>query len=73
MNISRLKNGYGFIKPISYSYQTLFFHSNQFKGDFRSLREGDKVNFEIQYKDGKLSAVEVAPTQNEELISLSDL
>ena len=71
--ISKLINGYGFIKPTSYSYQTLFFHSNQYKGDFRSLREGDKVNFEIQYKNGKLSAIEVAPIQDEEPISLDDL
>lgn len=58
--ISKIKNGYGYIKPISYLYQTLFFHSSQFRGDFRGLSEGDKVNFEIQYKDGKLSAIEVS-------------
>lgn len=71
--ISKLKNGYGFIKPISYSYQTLFFHASQFKGDFRALREGDKVNFEIRYKDGKLSAVEITLEQNEEEKMLQSL
>lgn len=57
--ISRLKeNGYGFITPISYTYQTIFFHCSQFKGDFRRLRINDKVSFELVVGD-KIQAINV--------------
>lgn len=58
--ISSLKkeNGYGFITPFSYSYQTIFFHCSQFKGDFRKLNISDKVSFEIVISD-KISAMNV--------------
>ena len=58
--ISSLKkeNGYGFITPFSYSYQTIFFHCSQFKGDFRKLNISDKVSFELVISD-KISAINV--------------
>lgn len=58
--ISSLKkeNGYGFITPFSYSYQTIFFHCSQFKGDFRKLNISDKVSFEMVISD-KINAINV--------------
>lgn len=58
--ISSLKkeNGYGFITPFSYSYQTIFFHCSQFKGDFRKLNISDKVSFELVISD-KINAINV--------------
>lgn len=58
--ISSLKkeNGYGFITPFSYSYQTIFFHCSQFKGDFRKLNISDKVSFELVISD-KINATNV--------------
>ena len=58
--ISSLKkeNGYGFITPFSYSYQTIFFHCSQFKGDFRKLNISDKVSFELVISD-KIKAINV--------------
>lgn len=58
--ISSLKkdNGYGFITPFSYSYQTIFFHCSQFKGDFRKLNISDKVSFELVISN-KISAINV--------------
>lgn len=57
--VSRLKeNGYGFITPISYTYQTIFFHCSQFKGDFRRLKINDKVSFELVVGD-KIQAINV--------------
>lgn len=58
--ISSLKkeNGYGFITPFSYSYQTIFFHCSQFKGDFRKLNISDKVSFEMVITD-KIKAINV--------------
>lgn len=58
--ISSLKkeNGYGFITPFSYSYQTIFFHCSQFKGDFRKLNISDKVSFELVISD-KTNAINV--------------
>ena len=58
--ISSLKkeNGYGFITPFSYSYQTIFFHCSQFKGDFRKLNISDKLSFELVISD-KISAINV--------------
>ena len=45
---------YGF----SYSYQTIFFHCSQFKGDFRKLNISDKVSFELVISD-KINAINV--------------
>ena len=58
--ISSLKkeNGYGFITPFSYSYQTIFFHCSQFKGDFRKLNISDKVSFELVISD-KINSINV--------------
>ena len=45
--IARLNNGYGFI-TIEGEEKDLFFHVNQLVGvEFDSLREGDKVQFEV--------------------------
>lgn len=45
------EKGYGFITPFNYSYQTIFFHCSQFKGDFRKLNVSDKVSFELSISD----------------------
>ncbi len=45
--IARLNNGYGFITREGED-KDLFFHVNELQGtEFDSLREGDKVQFEV--------------------------
>lgn len=45
--IARLNNGYGFISREG-EVKDLFFHANELNGvEFDSLREGDKVQFEV--------------------------
>ena len=73
--ISSLKeNGYGFITPISYTYQTIFFHCSQFKGDFRKLKINDKVSFELVV-DEKIKAINVNLYSNDinDLDDVNDL
>ncbi len=53
------ERGYGFITPSTYSYQTIFFHCSQFKGDFRKLNAYDKVSFEMFISSQKVNAVNV--------------
>jgi CspA family cold shock protein len=45
--IARLMDkGYGFIKTED-SDKDLFFHANEFQGEFETLAEGDSVEFEV--------------------------
>lgn len=41
-----MDKGYGFIKAEGQN-KDLFFHANEFDGEFNSLKEGDKVQFEV--------------------------
>ena len=43
---------------LHYSYQTIFFHCSQFKGDFRKLNISDKVSFELVISD-KINSINV--------------
>ena len=51
--------GYGFIRPVSYSYQTIYFHSSQFVGDFRLLNKNDRVLFKLSITNDRLQAMNV--------------
>lgn len=51
--------GYGFIKPVSYSYQTIYFHCSQFVGDFRLLSNNDRVLFKLSISNDKIQALNV--------------
>src|SRR5699024_5285490 len=51
--------GYGFIRPVSYSYQTIYFHCSQFVGDFRLLNKNDRVLFKLSITNDKLQAMNV--------------
>lgn len=72
--ISLKESGYGFIKPASYTYQTIYFHCSQFKGDFRLLHLNDRVSFKLSISDKiraidvKLAAKEIIDEENEENI-----
>jgi len=61
--ITSLRDGFGFIK-IEGQEKDLFFHANELNGvQFDSLREGDKLTFEIADSpkgDGKKNAVNVS-------------
>jgi len=51
-----LKDGYGFVKPDS-GGENLFFHHSEVKGDiFNSLKENDKVRYQISQNDKGPSA-----------------
>lgn len=58
--IARLTDkGYGFISREGQE-KDLFFHSNELQGvDFNSLREGDKVEFEVSDSPKGQNAVKV--------------
>ncbi len=58
--IARLTDrGFGFIKREG-EEKDLFFHSNELKNvDYKDLREGDKVTFEIAESPKGLNAVNV--------------
>lgn len=58
--IKRLTDrGFGFIGREN-EEKDLFFHSNSLVGtDFNSLREGDKVKFEVEQSDKGPNAVKV--------------
>ena len=52
------ERGFGFIKPESYSYQTIYFHCTKFKGDFRSLKINDRVSFKLLVSN-KTEAIDI--------------
>lgn len=54
-----LDSGYGFIRPASYSYQTIYFHCSQFVGDFRLLTKNDRVLFKLSISNNKIQALNV--------------
>lgn len=55
-----MDRGYGFIE-IEGEEKDLFFHSNDLQGvDFNSLKEGDKVTFEIKEGPKGPAAVNVS-------------
>lgn len=58
--IARLTDrGFGFIKRDG-EEKDLFFHSNELKGvEFKDLKEGDKVTFEVAESPKGLNAVNV--------------
>lgn len=57
--VSLKEAGYGFIRPVSYSYQTIYFHCSQFVGDFRLLNKNDRVLFKLSITNDKLQAMNV--------------
>merc|ERR1712167_382740 len=53
------KKGYGFIKPDNEG-EELFVHQSEIKAEgFRSLGEGEKVEYKIETANGKSKAVDV--------------
>ncbi|EFK96065.1 Cold shock-like protein [sediment metagenome] len=50
--------GFGFITREG-EEKDLFFHKNEVNGDFESLREGDKVTFDVEEGQKGLNAVNV--------------
>lgn len=61
-----LDAGFGFIRPASYSYQTIYFHCSQFVGDFRLLAKNDRVLFKISISNNKIQALNVKLADNVE-------
>lgn len=57
--INLKESGYGFIRPVSYSYQTIYFHCSQFVGDFRLLNKNDRVLFKLSITNDRLQAMNV--------------
>ena len=50
--------GFGFISREG-EEKDIFFHSNEFEGDFNSLQENDAVTFEVEKGPKGLNAVKV--------------
>lgn len=65
-SIKILKNGFGFITPED-GGKDVFFHLSALQGgvEFNSLREGDKVTFEIEQSEKGPKAANVQLVQGE--------
>lgn len=53
-----MDKGFGFISREGQD-KDLFFHMNEFDGDFDSLKEGDVLSFKVEVGEKGPSAVEV--------------
>lgn len=61
INVDR---GFGFLIPMSCSYQSIFFHCSQFKGDFRKLELGDRVCFGLSVNHDRTCAINLELAKN---------
>lgn len=59
------RKGYGFIEPEGHG-EDIFVHQSNISADgFRSLREGDLVDFEIEENERGLTAVKVTKVSDQ--------